>query len=1082
MSRPSPLLWIPVILGLLAPPAAAAVDPLRPASSGGIAVVERSLARLDQHRRLMIVGAHPDDEDTTLLALVTLAQGGEAAYLSLTRGEGGQNLIGDELGEALGVLRTEELLAARRLDGARQLFTSAYDFGYTPSVEETFRRWPRELLLVEVVRAIRRFRPQVLVAVFPPDERAGHGQHQASAMLAEEAFRLAGDVAAFPQLDAEGLPPWKPEVLYREAWFDPEAATLELPSAVVDPLTGHTVFQLAMAGRSQHRSQSMGVLQGLEGRPVRLTWIEGGVTAGDVEGADATGADGAAAGSPDGVTPLQPGPPAGTGGMSPPQGVPATPGTPPASPPPGVGVPAAGLPPDRAGAGAAQAAPGVGTAPAPVAPAAEPVPELFPGVDTRLAALAELLPQGADRDSLAARLERVESLVEQARQGLAPRDLGAVVPLLADAQRELSCGLTDVATSLSATTGAGRHLDRLLTEKLEVVEEGLLAAAGIAVDATVPRGDLVAGADLVTTVSLRNGGRFPAGLGRVELQSPAGWWQQTYTGPKASTLGIYPVQPLAPGGFVKHERTVAIDPAARPTVPYFLATQRAGDVYDLTGVPPDLHGEPFGPPPVQLWLELEIYDGGEACAATARSGEPGAADAADAADAAETGMAARVPITRCDDPCGVRLRFAREVVALSRDLETGEEREPLRLLPAIEVAMEPQVLVWPLADARRRELRVELAAHGAPRSGRLEVGVPEGWPQIPPQPFALEAGERRAITVALPSPVTLDAGRYAFAAAAIEDIEPPPDAAPPVEDSALAADEPIPVPAIEEDPTVSGDATAETAPVSLDATYEHSLPQVVYEHVRPQPVPRLARTTVAAFPLALPPLGTVGYVRGAADEVPEALSEVGVPIHLLDPAALESRDLGGFDAIVIGSRAYDASPELAAANPVLVDYVRRGGLLIVQFQRNEYFTQALAPVQMTMERRGAGRTTDETAPVRLLVPGHRVFVAPNEIGPTDWEGWVQERGLYYPQTWGDAALPLLAMADPGAEELEGSLLVARHGAGTYVYTGLAFFRQLPAGVPGAYRLFANLLGLAEPRVESEDLPLEELGGSVPVEP
>src|SRR5581483_5276375 len=207
-----------------------------------------------------------------------------------------------------------------------------------------------------------------------------------------------------------------------------------------------------------------------------------------------------------------------------------------------------------------------------------------------------------------------------------------------------------------------------------------------------------------------------------------------------------------------------------------------------------------------------------------------------------------------------------------------------------------------------------------------------------------------------------------------------------------------------------------------------------------------------------------------ADQVPEALLAVHVPLELVTVPELKARDLHRYDAIVLGSRAYDANPDLASVNDRLLDYVRNGGLLVVQVQRADYFKANLAPLPMSMSGNNAARTTDETAPVRLLQPEHPVLNTPNAIGATDWEGWVQERGLYYPTQWDAGYTPLLAMADPGKPELQGSLLVAPVGKGTYVYTGLAFFRQLPAGVPGAYRLFANLLALAKPQIQSEDLP------------
>jgi hypothetical protein len=241
---------------------------------------------------------------------------------------------------------------------------------------------------------------------------------------------------------------------------------------------------------------------------------------------------------------------------------------------------------------------------------------------------------------------------------------------------------------------------------------------------------------------------------------------------------------------------------------------------------------------------------------------------------------------------------------------------------------------------------------------------------------------------------------------------------------------------------------------------------------------RAATATVRVAPLALPHLTRVGYVRGAADRVPEALRSVGVPVELLDQRALERADLSRYDAVIIGSRAYETDPALARQNGRLLAFVRRGGLLVVQYQQHDFFNRHYAPYPMTVGgqplilddtgRGGAARprppvshdrVTDEAAPVRLLRPSHRAFTTPNRIGPGDWGGWVQERGLYFARSWDSTYTALLETHDPGEGPLQGGLLVARYGRGTYVYTGLSFFRQLPAGVPGAYRLFANLLAL-----------------------
>ena len=250
--------------------------------------------------------------------------------------------------------------------------------------------------------------------------------------------------------------------------------------------------------------------------------------------------------------------------------------------------------------------------------------------------------------------------------------------------------------------------------------------------------------------------------------------------------------------------------------------------------------------------------------------------------------------------------------------------------------------------------------------------------------------------------------------------------------------------------------------ISFSATLEGgerlagSVRLIDYEHIAPTPAPYGSSVEFSAVNLRLPRLARVGYVRGAADREPEALSAVGVPIKALDQKELETGDLSPYDAIVIGPRAYETEPALLRSNGRLLDYVRAGGLLIVQYQQYGFIQGNFAPEKLEIAR-PHDRVTDETVPVKILEPAHPIFTTPNRIGESDWEGWVQERGLYFAHTWSPAYTPLLTMADPGEEEKRGGLLVATIGKGHYVYTGLAFFRQLPAGVPGAYRLFANLL-------------------------
>jgi hypothetical protein len=249
------------------------------------------------------------------------------------------------------------------------------------------------------------------------------------------------------------------------------------------------------------------------------------------------------------------------------------------------------------------------------------------------------------------------------------------------------------------------------------------------------------------------------------------------------------------------------------------------------------------------------------------------------------------------------------------------------------------------------------------------------------------------------------------------------------------------------------------AAVLNDGTrFSLAVPVLDYSHIRPTPYPHDAAVEVSAFDLRLPPLRRVGYVRGASDRVPEFLRQAGVPVELLGAGELTGGDLSRYDAIIVGSRAYESEPAMVRGNARLLAYVRAGGLMIVQYQQYPYVTGGFPPYKLEIAR-PHDRVTDETAAVTLLDPASPVFNVPNRIGAADWQGWVQERGLYFAHSWGPEWTPLLAMADPGGPELRGGLLVATVGKGRYVYTGLALFRQLPAGVAGGYRLFANLLAL-----------------------
>jgi LmbE family N-acetylglucosaminyl deacetylase len=827
---------------------------------------------LGHYQRVLMIGAHPDDEDTELLTVLARSMGAEAAYLSLNRGEGGQNLIGPELGEGLGLLRSEELMAARRLDGARQFFTRAYDFGYSKSLDETWTHWPRDSILKDVVRVVRRFRPQVMVTVFSGTSRDGHGQHQAAGWSAREAFVAAGDSTRFPELGAEGLVPWLPKKLYLSTRFDTAATTLTLEGGVLDPAVGQSYHQIAMAGRSLHRSQDMGMLQRIGPSKVRLRLIE-----------------------------------------------------------------------DRTGRG------GTG---------------FWDGIDTTLTGMAAVAaPPGAS--VAGAQWDSVAASVTAAKIRETPEALAEALDRFARA----------LAGGGSGPISVGRPSPEQW-DQVSRLERAVRLASAVLCDAVADDDRVVPGQVVVVNATCWNPGTAATSIPLVAVRSNAS---------RSRLMQSVPGAAIPPGGVATWSVELETPYAALPTQPYYLARSRLGDLYVWPESAPELYGVPFGEPVLMAEFGNMV--------------EP------------------------------------REVAFRYRDQAVGERRRPIAIVPRIDVKLDPDTLVWASGRASPRRFSVTLR-HGArdTTAGELRLEVPPGWPRVRPQRFRLEReDEEIVLDFHVRPPASLRSGA--------------------VEVRAVASD-------------------------GSGLEYDAGVFTVDYPHVRPRTYVRPAIATVHVAPLVLPKLTRVGYVRGAADRVPEALRSVGLPVELLDARALERDDLARYDALVLGPRAYEAEAALGHQNGRLLAYVRRGGLLIVQYQQHDFFTGGYAPFALTVggrpllledtTRGGAGRprapvshdrVTDERAPVTLVQPRHPAFRVPNAIGPSDWSGWVQERGLYFARTWDQAYLPLVETHDPREEPLQGGLLVASLGKGTYVYTGLSFFRQLPAGVPGAYRLFANLLAL-----------------------
>ncbi len=884
--RSTPLLALAVALVLALAPGHAAAQLASTARTPTASVVDLALLlrQLDGEKRVLMIAAHPDDEDTALLATLARGMGARTAYLSLSRGEGGQNLIGPELGEGLGLIRTGELLSARSLDGAEQFFARAFDFGFSRTAEETFGHWPEDELLADVVRVIRRFRPHVIVSVFHGTPRDGHGHHQASGIVAMRAFDLSGDA-----MHVDGLEPWAPVKLYRSLrspgpWGpgDPEPeAWIAVETGTLDPLLGRSHAQVAMASRSRHRSQDMGTAEPPGARETRLELV---------------------------------------------------------------------------------AHRGFGSE--------DPRAPLFAGVDTALGVLAERAGGGM---ALARSLQAYRQELDRARSLLHPERPGATLPALAEAGRALA-----ESVDLARRTGSG-ELVGVLERREHLLSEAILAAGGIVVEARLSRPRAAPGEEIDAEVLVWNGGSVPVTVREVAPALPEGWNAL----PAAANGEGGDPRAVAPGAVARWSFRVRLPADARISAPYFLEDLRDGSLYRWPDADRDHWGDPYTPPPIRARVVLAPPG--------AEGREPGAPNAAPT------------------------LRMTRTGEHVFVDKALGELREPFHVVPALSVEASPGSLAWPAGRGEPRMITVRVRNLSASeRAGEVTVEAPEGWRIRPAmQPFALPAGEE---------------GSFAFE---------------------LAADE----------GAADGIHRLRAFVRSEGARFDRAVRFVDYPHIDPVLLATPAEVLVSRFPVVVREGLRVGYVVGPGTSGLDALLDLGVEVEAIREGELGGAELSRYDAVVVGERAYETRGDLAGASGRLVAFARGGGTVVVLYQKYEYPEGRFAPYGVEMAR-PHDRITDPDAPVALLDPEHPALRGPNRIGEGDFEGWVQERGLYFLSAWEAPFRPLLRMQDPGLDAVEGGLVVAPVGEGVYVYTGLALFRQFPRGVPGAFRLIANLVSLA----------------------
>lgn len=847
------------------------VAQVRPVYDRGAAGLALALQRLQTTASMLHTAAHPDDEDSALITRTARGDHARVAYLSLTRGEGGQNIIGTELFDALGVIRTEELLRARTLYGGQQFFTRAIDFGYSKVRAEAAAKWNERDVLDDIVRAIRAFRPLVIVSRWST-EATGHGHHQLAGYLTPLAFEAAGDPGEFPQHLAEGLGPWQPKKLYVTERGPSEPGLLAIPTGAFDPLLGRSYAEIAAEGRSQHKSQNMG---DIEPRGDLRTYVR------PVAGAAAAGET-----------------------------------------------------------------------------------SMFDGLDTSVGGIAALagLPAGA----LRAELDAIARLARQALDDYEPLEPARLVPALTAGLRATRAA-RQTLKAFPADARARADADFLLAAKEGEFTEALALASGLVIDAladteTVPQGS---GAGVTVRAFVP-----PSSAVRVidaGITAPQGWGVA-----RADAAPEPDDDPDEPAQYAQ-EFSVSVPGDAPVTQPYFLATPRQGDRYVwATGAP---KGASFEEGPLVAWVSAEV--GG-------------------------------VPVTLRKR---VDYRYA--------DGVRGEIRRNLNVVPALTVGVDSPLLIVPTAGpASPYRITVTATSYTAPGSitGTVRLRLPAGWTSSPAQAaFELRrSGDRTSTAFIVSPPARRMPGRAEIVAEAV----------------------------------VGG------------VTFSRDVQTIAYPHIETHRIYRPATTTAQVLDLKVAPV-RVGYVMGAGDQVPDALRRMGVAVTLLENETISSGDLSRFDTIVVGIRASEARPDFVNEHARLMQYVTRGGTLIVQYQQTDYLERNLPPYPVDLpEERTNSRVTDEQAPVTILAPDHPVFTFPNRITAADFDGWVQERNLYAFPVVDPRYRALLESVDPGEAPQRGGQVYAEVGKGRYVYTAYAWFRQLPAGVPGAYRQFANLISLS----------------------
>ena len=782
------------------------------------------LKKLNVLGSVLYVAAHPDDENSRLIAYMAKDRLYRTGYLSMTRGDGGQNLIGDEQGVELGLIRTQEMLAARRVDGADQFFTRAFDFGFTKSTDEALKTWDKEKILSDVVWVIRRFRPDVIITRFPETSQAGHGHHSASAVLAHEAFSAAADPNRFPEQFKYGVKPWQAKrILWNTFNFGGNFNTTSDDQMKID-VGGYNVIlaksygELAAESRTNHKSQGAALT------PARGQSME-------------------------------------------------------------FFSPVAGAPAHN-----------------------DPMDEVVTTWNR--------VEGGA----------KIEKMVDQLIQSYSLTNPERSVPGLVALYKEIGT-IKD---------------DYWKTQKQKEVRQLIEACSGLWLEASVRNPYAVQGDSLAISFVMNNRLDVPMTIEEISTDGLDTLYKQELTGNKNYFFS----------------RSIYVSPKKPITQPYWLAEEMSPGSYNVTDQ--SLIGDAQSPAAYEVRFRINIQ--------------------------------------------GEDISFVRPIRYKFTDAVKGELYEPVTVLPPVTARFDPELTLF--TDSENKELEVETRIH-TPRPIKPKI-------LVTPTPAVtlkqtMELHDRIGYTA---KPAKKD--QAIVRAGLLFDVN----------------------------------GHQDTAREMITIAYDH-IPRIDYFK------PTREKFVIADVRIAG---RRIGYIEGAGDKVPEALQQMGYEVTLLREKDISAGFLHSFDAVITGVRAYDVHPWLFSKYDELMGYIKEGGNLIVQYNRNNLGSTKvrMGPFPFAITNT---RVTDETAIVHFNLPDHPVLNFPNKITDKDFDDWIQERGIYFAGSEDPAFETPLSMHDPGEGDQKGSLIIATYGQGRFVYTGLDFFRELPAGVPGAYRLLANIIAL-----------------------